>query len=235
MESLVRDVMIAHLKRNKLLSNRRYGFIKGRSNALQPLKVLDTWTEIMDRGRELDVICLDFVKAFNPVPHKRLIGKLRSYDMSGKIVRWVTSFLLNRRQRVPVKGQFSAWTDVLRGIQQGSVLGPILFVLYINDLPDNMISEVFVFADDTKVFREVRLNEDIQTLQKDLNNLQGWSNKWLLRFHPDKCKVMTISRKKKRDQKKYTTRKQVGNNTYTDHILDQVEKEKDLAVTVDKF
>ena len=78
-----------------------------------------------------------------------------------------------------------------------------------------------------------KYNEDIQTLQKDLNNLQGWSNKWLLRFHPDKCKVMTISRKKKQDQKKYTMRKQFGNNIYTDHILDQVEKEKDLGVTVD--
>ena len=82
-------------------------------------------------------------------------------------------------------------------------------------------------------YDEIRSNENIQTLQRDLNNLQGWSNKWLLRFHPDKCKVMTISRKKKQDQKKYTMRKQVGNNTYTDHILDQVEKKKDLGVTVD--
>ena len=119
-----------------------------------------------------------------------------------------------------VKGQFSAWVDVLSGIPQGSIIGPIVFVLYINDLPDNIISEVFMFADDTQVFQETRANGDIQTLQKDLNNLQGWSNKWLLRFHPDKCKVMTISRKKKQDQKKYTMRKQVGNNTYTDHMLD---------------
>ena len=119
------------------------------------------------------------MKAFDTVPHKRLIGKLRSYGMFGKIVRWITSFLLNRRPRVSVKGQFSTWDNVPSGITQGSVLGPILFVLYINDLPDNMISEVVMFADDTKVFREMRSNEDIQTLQKDLNNLQGWSNKWV--------------------------------------------------------
>jgi len=158
------------------------------------------------------------MKAFDTVPHKRLIGKLRSYGISGKIVRWVTSFLLNRRQRVSVKGQFSAWADVLSEIPQRSVIGPILFVLYKNDLPDNMIFEVFMLADNTTMFREIRSNEDMQTLQKDLNNLQGWSNKVLMRFHPDKCKVMTISRMKKQDQKKYTMGKQVGNNIYTDHI-----------------
>ena len=98
------------MKRNNLLSNRQYGFIRGRSTALQLLKVLDTWTEILDRGGELDVIIyIDFTKAFDTVPHKRLIGKLRSYAMSGKIVRWVALFLLNRRQRVSVKGQFSTW------------------------------------------------------------------------------------------------------------------------------
>jgi len=193
MESLVRDVMIAHMNRNNLLSNRQYVFIRGISTALQILKIFDTWTEILDRGGELDVIYLDFMKPFDTVPHKRLIGKLRSYGMSGKIVRWVTSFLLNRRQRVSVKVQFLAWADVLRGTPPPRECSRTNFI---NDLADNMISEVFMCADDIKVFREIRSNEDIQTLQKDLNNLQGWSKKWLLRFRPEKCKVMmTISRR----------------------------------------
>ena len=86
-----------------------------------------------------------------------------------------------------------------------------------------------MFANNTKVFQQIRSNEHIQTLQNDLNKLQGWSNKWLFRFHPDKCKMITISG----PERKYTMRKQVGYNTYTDHILDMVEKEKDLGVTVD--
>ena len=125
MESLVRDIMIAHMRRNNLLSIRQYGFIRGRSTALQLLKVLDTWTEILDRGGELDVLYLDFTKVFNTVPYKQLIGKLRSYGMCGKIVRWVTSFLLNKGKRVSVKVQFSVGPMSLVGSPKGVFLDQV--------------------------------------------------------------------------------------------------------------
>ena len=158
--------------------------------------MLDLWTEIVDSGGELDVIYLDFMKAFDSVPHRRLISKLGSYGIKGEIIEWVQDFLIGRQQRVGVMGQFSRWSAVHSGIPQGSVLGPLLFVIYINDLPVNIKSHLFMFADDTKVFRQIKNENDHKQLQEDLTEMEDWSNKWLLRFHPEKCKVMNVSRKK---------------------------------------
>ena len=235
MESLIRDRIMTHMKDNNLLSNRQYGFIEGRSTALQMLKVMDEWTAILDSGGELDVIYLDFMKAFDTVPHKRLISKMRTYGIDGQILQWTGAFLTGRTQRAAVNGSFSTWMDVLSGIPQGSVLGPLLFVIYINDLPDRLISPTFMFADDTKIFREVTCQGDQEILQDDLNALQSWSNEWLLRFHPDKCKVMTVTRKKNPEQRKYIMKKNTSTEiATTDHVLTNVESEKDLGITVDK-
>ena len=232
LESIIRDHLMDHLKRNKLFSNRQYGFIGGRSTGLQMLKVLDKWTEIMDRGGEIDVIYLDFMKAFDTVPYRRLISKLASYGIQGEVLGWIKAFLCDRRQRVAVRGAFSDWLAVLSGIPQGSVLGPLLFVLYINDLPDNIRSEVFMFADDTKVFREIRDDTDRATLQADLDELQTWSTKWLLKFHPDKCKTMTVTRKKEPEARSYVMKKKVD-GAEVEHVLTKVDSEKDLGIKVD--
>ena len=98
---------------------------------------------------------------------------------------------MNRKQRVRVMNSYSEWAPVTSGIPQGSVLGPILFVIYINDLPDNLKSECYMFADDTKVFKDINDIEDNKILQNDIQELENWSDKWLLRFHPDKCKVLS--------------------------------------------
>ena len=232
LEPIIRDHLMDHLKRNKLFSNRQYRFIGGRSTGLQMLKVLDKWTEIMDRGGEIDVIYLDFMKAFDTVPYRRLISKLASYGIQGEVLGWIKAFLCDRRQRVAVRGAFSDWLAVLSGIPQGSVLGPFLFVLYINDLPDNIRSEVFMFADDTKVFREIRDDTDRATLQADLDELQTWSTKWLLKFHPDKCKTMTVTRKKESEARSYAMKKKVD-GAEMEHVLTKVDSEKDLGIKVD--
>ena len=120
---------------------------------------------------------------------------------------------------------------VLSGIPQGSVLGPLLFVLYINDLPD-ILSEVIMFADDTKVFREIRDDTDRATLQADLDKLQTWSTKRLLKFHPDKCKMMTVTRKKEPEARSYAMKKKVD-GAEVEHVLTKVYSEKDLGIKVD--
>ena len=120
------------------------------------------------------------------------MGKIESLGINGGVLRWVEEFLSDRTQQVCVNGINSNWMDVTSGIPQGSVLGPILFVLYINDLPTNIMSDVFMFADDTEMYRTIRGPNDQRILQADLDNLSTWSTKWLLKFHPDKCKIMHI-------------------------------------------
>lgn len=137
---------------------------------------------------------MDFMKAFDKVPHMRLIKKMERYGINSKTINWVRNFLTDRKQKVSVNGAESISHDVTSGIPQGSVLGPILFVIYINDKPDNVDSETeaYLFADDKKVYKEIKTQADNTSLQKDLDNLQEWSDKWLLNFHPNKCKVMTV-------------------------------------------
>ena len=108
------------------------------------------------------------------------------------VLEWIQDFLSVRRQRVVVNGKLSSWADILSGIPQGSVLGPILFVIFINDLPDVVSSTAKIFADDTKLFRAIRIVEDHEVLQQDLDNLVEWSNKWQLGFNETKCKSLHL-------------------------------------------
>ena len=128
-------------------------------------------------GGVIDAIYLDFSKAFDTVPHQRLIGKLEAYGISGNILSWIKGFLQGRTQQVVVNGSTSPTAPVLSGIPQGTVLGPVLFVLYINDLLDNITSEGLMFADDTKIFRQITSREDAVELQSDLEKLEQWSGK----------------------------------------------------------
>ena len=223
LETFIRDDIVHHMKENKLFSNSQFGFIGGRSTVLQLLHVLEKWTDTLDQGGVLDVIYLDFMKAFDKVPHKRLIAKLKSYGIGNKVTNWIDFYLSGRRQRVCVNGTYSDWAPVTSGIPQGSVLGPVLFTIYINDLPDEITSDIYLFADDTKIFTEIKSDEDVQKLQHDLNKLQEWSNKWLLKFHPEKCKVLDISIRGKLEYEYYLD----------DVKLSHTNTEKDLGVHID--
>ena len=148
--------------------------------------------KILDEGGCIDVIYCDFMKAFDKVPHRRLLKNLESYGISGNILEWVTSFLSNRKQRVRVNTDHSKWVDVISGIPQGSVLGSLLFVTYIiNDLPEKT-SEIFLFADDMKMFKTIYSKDDCKLLQDVINCTYSWTDSSLLVFHPAKCKQMRI-------------------------------------------
>ena len=227
MESIIRDAIIDHMKSNKSFSPKQFGFITGRSTVLQLLHVLNIWSEILDPGGNLDVIYCDFMKAFDKVPHKRLIYKTNKYGISGNVLGWISSFLNDRTQCVNINNVTSESAPVTSGIPQGSVLGPLLFVMYINDLPEVVDSKsfVFLFADDTKVFREINSEQDVNTLQKDIDNLLNWSNKWLLKFHPDKCVYMEVGHgNETKEQHKYS----MGG-----HNLSKSACEKDIGVDID--
>ena len=223
-ETVIRNHIVKHMVENKLFSNKQYGFIKGRSTVLQLLCAMEKWTEALDNGNRTDCIYTDFRKAFDKVPHKRLLSKLRAYGIKGNICKWIEDFLKGRDQRVTVNGARSEWERIISGVPQGTVLGPILFVIFINDLPDLLESLLFLFADDSKISREIQNETDQEILQEDLNRMNEWSKEWLLEFHPDKLKHLQISQHYEEDEYTYM----VGE----DQAI-RVMKEKDLGVVVD--
>ena len=191
-EALMRDAMMKHLEDYQLLKDSQHGFRKGRSCMTNLLTLLETVTRCLDEGDNVDIIFLDFAKAFDKVPHRRLLRKLENHGIGGKILRWIESWLGDRLQRTCIKGKKSSWRKVTSGVPQGSVLGPILFLIYINDLDSGVMSWILKFADDTKIFRRIRDGGDTLRLQQDLDRLIAWSVEWQMLFNDKKCKVMHI-------------------------------------------
>ena len=134
------------------------------------------WTKVLDEGGRIDVIYMDFQKAFDTVPHRRLIHKVKAHGIGGHLLGWLKDFLADREQRVVVNGTRSSIAKVTSGVPQGSVLGPVLFLLFINDLPTGISNFIKMFADDTKLYSGLRTADD-DCLQKDLQVLQDWSSK----------------------------------------------------------
>ena len=147
-------------------------------------------TKWVDEGSPVDVIYLDFQKPFDKVPHQRLIFKLKSHGMGNSIINWIEQWLNDRRQRVVVDGEVSSWKPVLSGVPQGSVLGPILFLIYINDLEEGVTCNILKCLDDTKLFRQTMGIGDKQKLQDDIDKLVRWSEKWQMLFNFGKCKYL---------------------------------------------
>ena len=226
LESIIRDHIMKHMVEKHLLTKCQHGFIKGRSCVTQLLAVLDKWTEALDMGNNMDAVYLDFAKAFDSVPHQRLLMKIKGYGIAGKVWKWIEDFLLQRNQQVVVNGMKSLIALVLSGIPQGSVLGPLLFICFINDMPEVVHSSIQMFADDTKLFRTVNNPDHAQMLQSDLDALEEWSNLWQLKFNADKCKVMHLG----------NHNKGLEYHMHKDGIqvkLQTTELEKDLGVYVD--
>ena len=178
LERLIKDHMVDFLVKHKLLNSSQHGFLKARSCLTNMLCFLEEITKWIDVGSPVDIIYLDFQKAFDKVPHQRLLLKLKAHGIGDSITDWIEQWLTDRRQRVVVDGEVSNWKSVLSGVPQGSVLGPILFLIYINDLDDSITSNILKFADDTKLFRKVNTDGDKQHLQNDLDRLVKWSEKW---------------------------------------------------------
>ena len=220
LERLIKDHMVDFLVKHKLLNSSQHGFLKARSCLTNMLCFLEEITKWIDVGSPVDIIYLDFQKAFDKVPHQRLLLKLKAHGIGDSITDWIEQWLTDRRQRVVVDGEVSNWKSVLSGVPQGSVLGPILFLIYINDLDDSITSNVLKFADDTKLFRKVNTDGDKQHLQNDLDRLVKWSEKWqMLNF--GKCKCL------------HTGHGNLNvNYKMGDTVLGTTVKEKDLGVTI---
>ena len=207
--------MVEFLVKHKLINTSQHGFLKARSCLTNLLCFLEEITKWVDDGSPVDAVYLDFQKAFDKVPHQRLL--LKAHD---DVINWIEKLLTHRRQRVIVNREISNWKSVLSGVPQGSVLGPILFLIYINDLENDISSKVLNFADDKKVFRKVTNDTDKQSLQDDLDKLVKWSEKWQMVFNFGKYKCIHTGHGNMDEEYK------MG-----DAVLGRTTQEKDLGVT----
>ena len=166
-----------------ILSPRQHGFRAGHPCKTQLVLAIDDWARSLDSGTRTDIAIFDFSKAFDSVPHKRLMVKLHSYGMRGRTLRWVESFLSCRLQRLTMNGTQSSWHSVTSGVPQGTVLGPLLFLLHINDIANDIRSEIRLFADDCILYRPIKNRNNCHILQDDIAKLHQWSLVWQMSFN----------------------------------------------------
>lgn len=225
MEHVIHSCVMKYLNKHEILVHYQHGFRAGHSCETQLITTIDEVVRNLDQKSQTDMIILDFSKAFDTVPHKRLIEKLKSYNIDETTIKWIQSWLSARSQTVVVDGQQSRPSNVISGVPQGTVLGPLLFLLYINDIALTTDATIKLFADDCILFRKVHSPNDCRQLQDDLDKLVDWSEKWLMNFNVRKCVTMTLTKNKSivRPSVPYNIRSQP---------LDQVKEAKYLGITI---
>ena len=191
LEHIIHSHIMKHLEHH-ILTDHQHGFRAKRSTETQLIQTIHDISKSLDEKKTVDMAILDFSKAFDKVPHKRLIHKLKYYGITGPISSWIENFLTERTQQVVINGSASTPIQVTSGVPQGTVLGPLFFLLYINDLPNNFTSNVRLFADDCLLYLPVKSDNDTSLLQNDLLKLEEWQNTWLMKFNPTKCFTMTV-------------------------------------------
>ena len=192
LESIITNKITKYLQKHKLIKSTQHGFMKNKSCLTNLIEFYHKLLLQHDTTKALDVIYLDFQKAFDKVPHDKLMQKVKALGISGNIGRWIENWLDNREQRVVINGEASDWKPVTSGVPQGSVLGPILFIIYINDIDTGLNNNISKFADDTKIGKAVITENDRISLQEDLNKIIEWSEKWQMPFNINKCQLLQI-------------------------------------------
>uniref|UniRef100_A0A670HWE4 Reverse transcriptase domain-containing protein n=1 Tax=Podarcis muralis TaxID=64176 RepID=A0A670HWE4_PODMU len=222
LEQIIKQTVCEHLERNAVITNSQHGFLKNKSCQTNLISFFDRITSLVDEGNAVDVVYLDFSKAFDKVPHDILVKKLVKCGLDYATTQWICNWLTDRTQRVLINGSSSSWRRVTSGVPQGSVLGPVLFNIFINDLDDGLKGILIKFADDTKLGGVANTPEDRITLQNDLDRLENWAKTNKMNFNREKYKVLHLGKKNERHKYK------MG-----DTWLESSTCEKDLGVLVD--
>lgn len=200
MERIIVVPLYNYLLSNNLITVDQYGFLRGRSVEDQLLIAYDDVTLWLDNGYAVDMVMFDFQKAFDVVNHDILIAKLSHIGVRGALLNWIRDFLVGRDMCVAVSGCNSSSRRVLSGVPQGSVLGPLLFLVYVNNVPCDILSKCKIFADDLKLYLNIRHNStsemlrDVSSCQKDINSIVSTAESWGLTLNPAKCAVLRFQR-----------------------------------------
>uniref|UniRef100_A0A674JN28 Reverse transcriptase domain-containing protein n=1 Tax=Terrapene triunguis TaxID=2587831 RepID=A0A674JN28_9SAUR len=195
MEQVIKEIICKHLEGGKVKGNSQHVFVKNKLCQTNRIAFFDRITSLVDKGEAVDVVYLDFSKAFDTVSHDIRIDKLGKFNLDGATIRWVHNWLDNRTQRVVINGSQSCWKGITSGVPQGSVLGPALFNIFINDLDIGIESMLIKFATDTKLGGIATALEDGVIIQNDRDKLEKWSEVNRMKFNKDKCKVLHLRRK----------------------------------------
>ena len=196
MEHVIYRRITQYLEQSYILYSKQHGFRKNHSCETQLLLTIEDLAKNLDEGSEIDLQIFDFSKAFDKVPHQRFLSKLNHYGIQRKTLAWINSWLTERFQPVVVDGEASSFVKVTSGVPQGAVLGPLMFLLFINDIHENLDSTLGLFADDALLYRSINTMNDSVILQNDIEKLVSWSKTWQMQFNVTKCQTMMISRKK---------------------------------------
>lgn len=226
LEHVIVSSVMSFLTSESLLSNRQFGFRKGASCELLLVDLIDKIAAGLENFGQVDLLALDWEKAFDSVDHSLLILKLEKYGICSQVVEWFRAFLKSRMQFVIVDGIRSSEGSVTSGVPQGSVCGPLLFLIYINDLLENLENEGFLFADDSGLLRPIRDINDQWSIQRDLDRIAKWCQIWRLNVNIGKCQYLRISRKKQRNMVTY-------NYTLEGKLIQQATSIRYLGITID--
>ena len=224
LEHIISSAISTQANHYNIICKQQHGFRKNHSCETQLLETVNDLALSLNAGEHTDFILLDFSKAFDKVSHTCLLHKLRHYGISGELLRWIRDFLTNRSQEVILNNIHSDSCKVLSGVPQGSVLGPLLFLLFINDLPNKITSNIRLYADDVVIYRSIYSVDDVVCLQMDLDILSQWASDWRMAFNLDKCEHLVITNIRSPLCSEYKI-----NN----HYIHKVSHAKYLGVTID--
>lgn len=214
MESIIKDQLLEFLLRKGIINKNQHGFISNHSTCTNLLECTHDWLVTLNSSHTTDIIYIDFSRAFDSIVHNKLLSKLENYGITGKLLYWISSFVQDRYQCVVIENCFSSVAKVISGVPQGSVLGPILFIIFINDI-DSVChgqTNIKLFADDAKLYSAIDLKDHSLSLQISLNNLVTWADAWQLSINVCKCCVLsTVSSKR--------TSHSGSNNYYLNGVL----------------
>ncbi len=224
-EIVIKNRWVQYLEQENIITEKQFGFRKERSCITN---LLSFYTRVIDKLQErdswFDAVYLDLKKAFDTVPHKSLIWKLEHRGgLKGKILKWMKDYLQGREMSTVIRDNKSSWCEVTSGVPQGSVLAPIMFQVYINDMTVGLNSYINMFADDAKLMKVIKNQEDCEELQRDIDRIYEWSKRWKLEFNIKKCHVMEMGRSKRRPSWEY----KMGGIT-----IPKSKEEKDLGVII---